>query len=85
MVYFLFILAVIVTVLAAIKISTYADAITRLSSVGSLFVGTFLLAGATSLPEVTTSVTAVFLENLTWPLETYSAVTYLTYQFLLYF
>ncbi|GAK00968.1 sodium:calcium antiporter [Geomicrobium sp. JCM 19055] len=63
MVYFLFILAVIVTVLAAIKISTYADAITRLSSVGSLFVGTFLLAGATSLPEVTTSVTAVFLEN----------------------
>ncbi|EZH66994.1 hypothetical protein DH09_03375 [Bacillaceae bacterium JMAK1] len=63
MVYFLFILAVIVTVFAAIKISTYADAITRLSSVGALFVGTFLLAGATSLPEVTTSVTAVFLDN----------------------
>ncbi|GAK11856.1 sodium:calcium antiporter [Geomicrobium sp. JCM 19039] len=63
MVFIWFIIAVIVTVLAAVKISTYADAISRLSSFGSLLIGTFLLAGATSLPEVTTSITAVYLDN----------------------
>lgn len=63
MVFIWFIVAVIVTVLAAVKISTYADAISRLSSFGSLLIGTFLLAGATSLPEVTTSITAVYLDN----------------------
>ena len=63
MIYVLFIVAIIVTVFAAIKISAYSDAISRLSGMGSLFIGTFLLAGATSLPEVTTSVSAIYLDN----------------------
>ncbi|QQK74964.1 sodium:calcium antiporter [Salicibibacter cibarius] len=63
MIYILFILAIIVTVFAAIKISAYSDAISRLSGMGSLLIGTFLLAGATSLPEVTTSVSAIYLNN----------------------
>ncbi|AXF57234.1 sodium:calcium antiporter [Salicibibacter kimchii] len=63
MIYVLFIVAIIATVFAAIKISAYADGISRLSGMGSLVIGTFLLAGATSLPEVTTSVSAIYLEN----------------------
>ncbi|KYG26002.1 sodium:calcium antiporter [Alkalihalobacillus trypoxylicola] len=63
MVFVLFIISVIITVYTATKISQYADAISRLSGFGTLLIGTFLLASATSLPEVTTSVTAVFLDN----------------------
>ncbi|SDJ24713.1 sodium:calcium antiporter [Natribacillus halophilus] len=63
MIYLIFIVAIIVTVIAAIKISAYSDAISRLSGMGSLLIGTFLLAGATSLPEVTTSVSAIYLDN----------------------
>ncbi|QQK79077.1 sodium:calcium antiporter [Salicibibacter cibi] len=63
MIYVIFILAIIVTVFSAIKISAYSDAISRLSGMGSLLIGTFLLAGATSLPEVTTSVSAIYLNN----------------------
>ncbi|WP_160141802.1 sodium:calcium antiporter [Salicibibacter halophilus] len=63
MVYVFFMLAIVVTVFAAVKISAYSDAISRLSGMGSLLIGTFLLAGATSLPEVTTSVSAVYLDN----------------------
>src|SRR4051794_40473071 len=63
MVLIIFLLAIAVTVYSAIKISTYADAISRMTSFGSMLIGTFLLATATSLPEVTTSVTAVFIDN----------------------
>ncbi|MBB6448472.1 cation:H+ antiporter [Geomicrobium halophilum] len=63
MVYVIFIAAVIVTVITAHKLSTYADAISRLSGMGALLIGTFLLAGATALPEITTSLTAVYLDN----------------------
>lgn len=59
----LFILAAIVTVFTAVKLSTYADVIGEKTSLGGLIVGTLLLAGATSLPEVTTSLTAVFVGN----------------------
>jgi cation:H+ antiporter len=58
-----FIAAALVTVIAAVKLSTYADVIGERTSLGGLIVGTFLLAGATSLPEVTTSLTAVFVGN----------------------
>ncbi len=58
-----FFLAAAITVAAAVKLSTYADVISMKSKWGGLMVGTILLAGATSLPEVTTSITAVALNN----------------------
>ena len=63
MLYVVFLAAAAVTVLAAVRLSTYADVIGERTSLGGLLVGTFLLAGATSLPEVTTSLTAVFVDN----------------------
>ncbi|MDQ0298823.1 cation:H+ antiporter [Salibacterium salarium] len=63
MLFFIFALAAIFTVISAVKLSTYADVISFKSKWGGLMVGTILLAGATSLPEVTTSLTAVFLDN----------------------
>lgn len=63
MVFLLFAVAAILTVLAAIKLSTYADIISEKSSLGSLFIGTVLIAGATSLPEVTTTASAIFIGN----------------------
>ncbi|KIL49166.1 sodium:calcium antiporter [Jeotgalibacillus campisalis] len=63
MVFIWFILAAAVTVFAAIKLSRYADVISSKSAMGGLLVGTLLLAGATSLPEVTTSISAVLIGN----------------------
>lgn len=63
MVFVYFILAAAVTVFAAIKLSSYADVISEKSALGGMMVGTFLLAGATSLPEVTTSISAGVIGN----------------------
>lgn len=63
MVFVYFLLAAAITVYAAIKLSTYADVMSTKSKMGGLIVGTVLLAGATSLPEVTTSVSAVLINN----------------------
>jgi cation:H+ antiporter len=63
MVFLGFIFAAIITVLAAIKLSTYADTIGEKTSLGGMLVGTIFLAGATSLPEVTTSVSAIVLDS----------------------
>ncbi|SDN19841.1 sodium:calcium antiporter [Alkalicoccus daliensis] len=59
----IFLAAAVITVITAVKLSTYADVIGERTSLGGLLVGTLLLAGATSLPEVTTSLTAVYLDN----------------------
>ncbi|MDG5472099.1 sodium:calcium antiporter [Jeotgalibacillus sp. ET6] len=58
-----FVLAAVVTIFAAMKLSTYADVISTKTGMGGLLVGTLLLAGATSLPEVTTSFSAVWIGN----------------------
>jgi len=63
MVYVLFILVAAVTLYAAMKLSTFADVLSTKTSMGGLLVGTILLAGATSLPEVTTSISAVVIGN----------------------
>lgn len=63
MVFVYFLLAAAVTVFAAIKLSTYADVMSEKSRMGGLLIGTVLLAGATSLPEVTTSISAVVINN----------------------
>ncbi|WP_232735724.1 sodium:calcium antiporter [Alteribacter populi] len=59
--FMLFAIAAIFTVIAAVKLSTYADVISERTSLGGMLVGTLLLAGATSLPEVTTSATAILV------------------------
>lgn len=63
MVYVIFLFAAIITVLAAIELSNHADRLSDKTSMGGLMIGTLLLAGATSLPEVTTSLSAVFIAN----------------------
>lgn len=63
MVFFLFFLAALATVLSAIKLSTYADVLSERTALGGMLVGTIFLAGATSLPEVTTSLSAIALHN----------------------
>lgn len=63
MIYAGFIISAFITVWAAVKLSTYADVIGEQTKLGGMLAGTLLLAGATSLPEVTTSLTAVYLNN----------------------
>lgn len=63
MLFILFLSAAISTVLAAIALSNYADELSEKTSLGGMLVGTTLLAGATSLPEVTTSISSVFIGN----------------------
>ncbi|MGJ9459763.1 sodium:calcium antiporter [Oceanobacillus sp. CF4.6] len=64
LVFVFFILAAIATVFAAMKLSKFADVISEKTAMGGMLVGTFLLAGATSLPEITTSFSAVIINNV---------------------
>ncbi|PRO64212.1 sodium:calcium antiporter [Alkalicoccus urumqiensis] len=63
MIYAIFAVSAVITVIAAVRLSTYADVIGERTSLGGMMAGTILLAGATSLPEVTTSLTAVVVDN----------------------
>ncbi|MCH7706540.1 MAG: hypothetical protein IIB33_05785, partial [Chloroflexi bacterium] len=54
----LFSLAAVVIVVAAIFLTTAADIIATRMGLGRLWVGSLLLAGATSLPELATAITA---------------------------
>ncbi|MEI5906786.1 sodium:calcium antiporter [Bacillus spongiae] len=63
MLYAVFILAAIVVVGGAIYLNQFGDVISKKSSLNGAMVGTFLIAGATSLPELTTSITAVYIDN----------------------
>lgn len=63
MLYIGFIFVAVITVLTATKLSKYADVISEKTAVGGMLIGSMLLAGATSLPEITTSYTAILLDN----------------------
>jgi len=54
-----FIASGIVVVLAGTALARYADAIAEATKLGRLWIGSVLLAGATSLPELTTDIAAV--------------------------
>ncbi|MET3683978.1 cation:H+ antiporter [Alkalibacillus flavidus] len=64
MIWISFIIAAIVVVYAAIKLNEYGDQISRQTAMSGAMVGGLLIAGATSLPELTTSVTAVYVDNV---------------------
>lgn len=63
MVYLYFLIAAAITVAASIKLSQYADVMSEKTAMGGMMVGTLLLAGATSLPEVSTSFSAAAIGN----------------------
>jgi cation:H+ antiporter len=54
-----FVLSAAVMVAAATQLAKYGDVIALRTRLGGMFVGTLLLAGATSLPELLTSINAV--------------------------
>jgi cation:H+ antiporter len=56
-----FIASGIIVVLAGAALARYGDAIAEVTKLGRLWVGSLLLAGATSLPELTTDIAAVRL------------------------
>ncbi|MEY4616143.1 MAG: inner membrane protein YrbG [Pseudomonadota bacterium] len=58
-----FVVAALIIIFAGSKLTKYADKISELTGWGRLFVGSLLVAGATSLPELTVDVRAI-KENL---------------------
>lgn len=50
-------------VLAAIKLAEYGDVIAVRANLGRLFIGTLLLAGATSLPELLSAINAIAINK----------------------
>lgn len=59
MTWIIFILSAAGIVLAATQLAKYGDIIAARTKLGGMFIGVLLLAGATSLPEVLTSVSAL--------------------------
>lgn len=54
-----FVAAAVVIVVAATRLAAYGDIIALRTNLGGMFVGTLLLAGATSLPELLTAINAI--------------------------
>jgi cation:H+ antiporter len=61
MIWIQFLLSAILVVIAATRLAEYGDVIAVRTRMGGMFIGTLLLAGATSLPELLSSVSAVLL------------------------
>ena len=59
MVWVKFIASAVVIVVAANFLAKYGDALAIRTKLGGMFIGVLLMAGATSLPEVLTSISAV--------------------------
>lgn len=59
MVWIEFLAASLLVVLAAIKLPEYGDVISERTGLGGMFIGTLLLAGATSLPELLTTINSL--------------------------
>ena len=59
-----FLLSAVIVVLAAIQLANYGDAIAYRTGLGGLFIGSLLLAGATSLPELLTMVNAIAQDHV---------------------
>lgn len=59
MIWLQFITAAVLTVLAAIKLAEYGDVLAVRTRLGGMFIGTLLLAFATSLPELLTIINSI--------------------------
>ncbi len=59
MIWLQFVASAGIVVLAAMKLAEYGDVIAVRTSLGGMFVGTLLLAGATSLPELLTTINSI--------------------------
>lgn len=59
MVWIKFLLSSVIIIVAAIKLAKYGDFISIRTGLGRMFIGLILMAGATSLPEVLTSINAI--------------------------
>ncbi len=59
MIWVQFVGAALLTVLAATKLAEYGDVIALRTGMGRMFIGTLLLAGATSLPELLTTINSI--------------------------
>ncbi|MBN1565670.1 MAG: sodium:calcium antiporter [Anaerolineae bacterium] len=59
MIWLEFVMSALVIVLAATRLAAYGDIIALRTKLGGMFVGTLLLAGATSLPELLTAINAI--------------------------
>ncbi len=59
MVWIVFVASSAIIVAAAIKLAQYGDAIAVRTRLGGMFIGTLLLAGATSLPELLTTISSL--------------------------
>lgn len=59
MIWIEFLAASLLVVLAAIKLAEYGDIISERTGLGGMFIGTLLLAGATSLPELLTTISSL--------------------------
>lgn len=59
MFWLVFLVSTAVLVVAAVKLAEYGDVIGLRTGLGGLFVGTLLLAGATSLPELLTAISSI--------------------------
>jgi cation:H+ antiporter len=60
-IYLTFLFSALVVVVAATKLAQYGDAIAVRARLGGMFIGTLLLAGATSLPELLSGINALSL------------------------
>lgn len=60
--WFIFLLSALVITIAGVKLSEFGDRLADQTGLGGLWIGVVLMAGATSLPEVFTTVSAAMLE-----------------------
>jgi cation:H+ antiporter len=63
MVWVIFVLSAATIVAAGTKLAHYGDKIAELTGLGRLWIGAVLIAGATSLPEVLTDVSAALMNE----------------------
>jgi len=59
MIWLIFLISATVLVLAAMKLAEYGDVIAYRTNLGGMFIGTLLMAGATSLPEFLTAINSL--------------------------
>jgi cation:H+ antiporter len=57
-------LSALVITLAAVKLAQYGDAVAYRTGLGRMFIGSLLLAGATSLPELLTMISSIRQDHL---------------------